>query len=846
MRRTILCILWSTLYVFAQPQTVPFSDKGAWKAEVLDIGPGRALVYDYVVDDFDRDGIDEIGLLRQHPDVGLGIAAYEQDDRDFTFGQLVDLLPPGNLDQLGLHHHFYPIQNHPIYRYALLYTGKDHTLIYLLDGRFAVATMLTAPRGYDQSGTGQWNGYASLVGLWDYNKDGQSDVWVRLNSGADAKPRALLCIDVKSNSILFRRDFAPMPNNFKIVNLNNGNDVKLVGKLTGAGHGEFFGSFKRDESYLARFDIQGNLIQSWEHPGVNTLIQYCLNDVNHDSYLDICAVFWAKTAASPLPTNSIRIIDGATLTDLHEHSAGTEQKYKEIIPLKNSSPHSCFITHDRATRLELLSFHSQESRFIVDRQLSGIGSVSERMVAFDINQDGWDEITFITKDQKQIYVLDQKFNVLAKIQHNGYALWAKARQANSFKGASLYFLDDQQLKRADLPTANLFPPPALDLTSLGLSFKLGRTSFIVTVLFLLGGAFGAFMVTSRRRQVSSLIDSTAVAAMLLTPKGKIVWTNGAMLHFIERDRKLKGQNLETVLKNRKAEAILPHYQIFSQAKQTHYNHGLQIRDDQGRQDILIEFSRVNRRIQLIILENSPANTEQLQVWATMAQRLVHKAKTPLSSMLLSVQRLQRDMDKESKEKERYAPYLENMIAEIERIRMTTNEFLRFSRLRPGTPHPVRINDLMSNICERARRTHFGVAHLQCDPLKEDHRILVDADQIKEAFMNFIDNSVQASKNKTINILISCSLQTHVFPDMNKMAIEISDDGVGIPRDKFEDIFKPGYTSKENGSGMGLVIAKALIEQNDGELFISSRENIGTTVTVLFPLLKSTSDGETNS
>ncbi|MBD3375696.1 hypothetical protein GF406_11725, partial [candidate division KSB1 bacterium] len=620
-------------------------------------------------------------------------------------------------------------------------------------------------------------------------------------------------------------------------------DVKIVAKLTGAGHGEFFGPFRRDESYLAIFSPDGTLIKSWEYAGINTQLSFCLDDVNQDSYLDIVAVFWAKTQTSPISPNFIKVIDGATLNEIHEHNVGSDQRYTRMIPLETLSPYSTFVSYNRSLHLELLVYRPDESRFVVERQLDGTSSTHGNLYSIDINRDGMDEIIVNATAEKSYYVFDQSFTVLAKIPYEGYGRWATPRQADTFQGASLYFLDDQQLKRADLPKDKLFPPPALDLTSLGLSVKLGRTPFIVTLLSLLGVGFGAFVFTSRRQQVSSLIDSTAVAAMLLTSKGKIVWTNGAMLHFIERDRKLKGQNLETVLKNRKAEAILPHYQIFSQAKQTHYNHGLQIRDDQGRQDILIEFSRVNRRIQLIVLENSPANTEQLQVWATMAQRLVHKAKTPLSSMLLSVQRLQRDMDKESKEKERYAPYLENMIAEIERIRRTTNEFLRFSRLRPGTPHPVRINDLVNNICERARRTHFGVAHLQCDPLKKDHRILVDADQVKEAFMNFIDNSVQASKNKTINILISCSLQTHVFPDMNKMAIEISDDGLGIPRDKFEDIFKPGYTSKENGSGMGLVIAKALIEQNDGELFISSRENIGTTVTVLFPLLKSTSDGE---
>ncbi|MBD3378365.1 hypothetical protein GF406_25275, partial [candidate division KSB1 bacterium] len=270
MRRIILCIIWSTLNVFAQPQTVPFSDKGAFQPDVKTLGPRDAPIYHYVIDDFDRDSIDEIGVLRQHQDVGIGLAVYEQDETVYSFEGLVNIAHPASFDQLRRHHIIYPLENHPIYRYAVIYVGKKNIHIYLLNGRFEKMNSLTAPKGIDRTNTGQWNGSAGIAGLWDANQDGKPDLWIKINSGSDARPRCLLAIDSETDSSLLRLDVAPMASKFEIVNFNNGDDVKIVAKLTGAGHGEFFGPFRRDESYLAIFSPDGTLIKSWEYAGINT------------------------------------------------------------------------------------------------------------------------------------------------------------------------------------------------------------------------------------------------------------------------------------------------------------------------------------------------------------------------------------------------------------------------------------------------------------------------------------------------------------------------------------------------------------------------------------------------
>ncbi len=122
----------------AQPEVVTFSDAGAYVVEGLDISPQKEPVYDYVVADFDRDTIDEIGVLRYHPDVKLGIAVYEQDDRSYSFDTLSGLSPAAYPQDLSVRPRIFPVNNHPLYRYTILCTAEKSIVIYLLNGRFEI------------------------------------------------------------------------------------------------------------------------------------------------------------------------------------------------------------------------------------------------------------------------------------------------------------------------------------------------------------------------------------------------------------------------------------------------------------------------------------------------------------------------------------------------------------------------------------------------------------------------------------------------------------------------------------------------------------------------------------
>ena len=94
--------------------------------------------------------------------------------------------------------------------------------------------------------------------------------------------------------------------------------------------------------------------------------------------------------------------------------------------------------------------------------------------------------------------------------------------------------------------------------------------------------------------------------------------------------------------------------------------------------------------------------------------------------------------------------------------------------------------------------------------------------MEQVFINLVKNALEAMKN-TLNpkLTISTSLLE------GKMIISVKDNGMGIEQDKIDDIFIPFYTSKENGSGIGLSLVKQIINLHKGSINVNSEHQVGT-------------------
>lgn len=108
--------------------------------------------------------------------------------------------------------------------------------------------------------------------------------------------------------------------------------------------------------------------------------------------------------------------------------------------------------------------------------------------------------------------------------------------------------------------------------------------------------------------------------------------------------------------------------------------------------------------------------------------------------------------------------------------------------------------------------------------------LLDAERMQQVFLNLIKNSIHAMPHKG-TLCIRTELKDKLC------LIHFQDTGVGIPEEKLPRIFDAYYTTKEEGTGLGLVIVYQIVREHGGRIEVSSKPNVGTTFTLILPLRK---------
>ena len=154
-----------------------------------------------------------------------------------------------------------------------------------------------------------------------------------------------------------------------------------------------------------------------------------------------------------------------------------------------------------------------------------------------------------------------------------------------------------------------------------------------------------------------------------------------------------------------------------------------------------------------------------------------------------------------------------------------------------------LNSMMNEIC-RTCQPLFDSLHkrlvLSCLPFPAI--VYADSGKLCHVFTNLIKNGLEALGTEgTVSLRIrSASKEEASVIGSKAVAVEIKDSGSGIPKDLLEKIFKPFYTNKPQGTGLGLPIARAIIHAHSGTLTASSHPGKGSVFTVVLPALPTSS------
>jgi len=214
--------------------------------------------------------------------------------------------------------------------------------------------------------------------------------------------------------------------------------------------------------------------------------------------------------------------------------------------------------------------------------------------------------------------------------------------------------------------------------------------------------------------------------------------------------------------------------------------------------------------------NYSRTAEQNQVWVGLAKETAHQLGTPLSSLMAWIEVLRDDPDIKNK------GIVDELDKDIRKLRVVTERFSSIG----STPvlKEENVLQLVNNVVSYLQPRVSSKINFEVYALSETIAAKVHAPLFEWVVENLCKNAVDAMGNSgTIAIKILRGSDHKVF-------IDISDTGKGIPKTLITNVFKPGFTTKKRGWGLGLALAKRIIEMyHEGRIFVkSSEENQGTT------------------
>lgn len=214
-------------------------------------------------------------------------------------------------------------------------------------------------------------------------------------------------------------------------------------------------------------------------------------------------------------------------------------------------------------------------------------------------------------------------------------------------------------------------------------------------------------------------------------------------------------------------------------------------------------------------------SEKLAVAGQMAAGIAHEMRNPLTTIKGMVQLMESNIVKKE--------YFELILMEIERMESIIGSFLGYARPLPVKYGIVDIRSLLDEcITLFTAEGNMKNIVLLVRHAPEDALIMGDSDQIKQVFINIMKNAFEAMPK-------GGSIEIQTVVDSNAVSIQFTDYGHGISKERLARIGEPFYSTKEKGTGLGMMVSYRIVQEHKGTIKIDSEIDLGTTVEVSFPL-----------
>jgi signal transduction histidine kinase len=242
------------------------------------------------------------------------------------------------------------------------------------------------------------------------------------------------------------------------------------------------------------------------------------------------------------------------------------------------------------------------------------------------------------------------------------------------------------------------------------------------------------------------------------------------------------------------------------------------------------------------LEAAVAHEQRLSAMGNLAAGVAHEIKNPLNAISMGLQRLRMEFAPSTPEaRQEYTGFTRIIEAEVGRLNTIVNQFLSLARPLRLTLADESLAPLLREVLTllSSQASAQGVKIVEKFQ-SEDMRLPLDRQQLCQALMNILLNAIQAMPKGgtlTVRAELEASPAGSQTGGSSRARVVISDTGPGIPPESLDRIFEPYFTTKEGGTGLGLAMARRIIEEHQGSINAGNESGGGARFVIDLPLTR---------
>jgi nitrogen fixation/metabolism regulation signal transduction histidine kinase len=325
--------------------------------------------------------------------------------------------------------------------------------------------------------------------------------------------------------------------------------------------------------------------------------------------------------------------------------------------------------------------------------------------------------------------------------------------------------------------------------------------------------------------LTSFLDHVDTAIILFQASGQIIWLNNTALDILQMPR---FYSIVDLWKS--------YPELETQFKQTYPGERKIYKLNNGTEELTLslrksEFITKDNTLSLFALDHISKEYSEIEQesWERLIKVISHEIMNTLTPVTALIESLKKDFSEHNRDKN-YLKFTERSLHIIEERSKGLLHFVNRYKSITSTPAPkctpMNAGELLMEVKQLALQEHKDIIEISLKT--NDLELFADKDLITQALLNLVKNSMYAVEGKEDG-----KITLEVLKEDNKMIINVSDNGVGI-NDKFIDkIFIPFFTTRKNGSGIGLSLSRQIMRLHGGNIKVYSVPDLRTTISLIF-------------